>query len=224
MSTQGGARLVYANAKNTLIRNGINPARAVLSQSYLRFEANLSTAQTQYAFDILVNDNQNPAFITRQPLNLQDAFITSSIGMFIGVPQGTTATTEGRVKLYTYPDVTTFTATNATNLLALYNGTLSLTVNQRVIVPVWDAMRHYKAPLFQTGFVPNPVTAGNIQNSDDFSNDGFYAVEPNIVLVGSKKNQLVLNLPQALATVPATGARVVMIFRGLLCQNVTSVN
>jgi len=223
MSTQGGARLVYANAKNTLIRNGINPARAVLSQSYLRFEANLSTNQTQYSFDILVNDNQNPAFITRQPLNLQDAFITSSIGMFVGVPS-TSAVTDAKVKLYSYPDVTTFTAANALNLLALYNGTLSLTVNQRVIVPVWDAMRHYKAPITQTGYTPTGVTAGNIDNATDWSTDGFYAVEPNIVLVGSKKNQLVLNLPQALATLPAANARVVMIFRGLLCQNVTSVN
>lgn len=222
MLTQSGNRLVYANAKNTLIRNGINPARAVLSQSYLRMEANMSTSQTQYTFDVLVNDQNNPSFITKQALNLQDSFITSSIGMFIGMPS-TSATTDAKVKLYGYPDPVTFASPLNTNLLALYNGQLSLTVNQRVVVPSWDLMRHYKAPIMQTGYTPTGITAGNIANSDDLSTDAFFPVEPNIVLVGSKKNQLTITLPQALATIPTNG-RIVLIFRGLLAQNVTSVN
>jgi hypothetical protein len=216
-----GARLVYANAKNTLLRNRLNPATAVLTQSYLRFEANISATQTQYNLDVLVNDNTNPSFITQQKLNLQDSFISSDCGVFIGVPS-TSATTDAKVKLYSYPDVTAFTASVATDLRALYNGAMSLTVNQRVIVPSWDLMRHYKAPIMQTGFVPAPVTAGNIQNSDDLSSDGFYPVEPNIVFVGSKKNQLQITVPQAIATFPAN-SRIVVIFRGLLAQNSTPV-
>jgi hypothetical protein len=224
-SSQSGNRLVYANAKNTLIRNGINPARAVLSQSYLRMEANMSTSQTQYNFDVLVNDNNNPAFVTKQALNLQDSFIVSDIGVFIGMPF-TGNTTEARVKLYSYPDITQFATPLFTNLLALYNGSLSLTVNQRVIVPSWDLMRHYKAPITQSGYSPTGTAIGSLQNSDNLSDDAFYAVEPNIVLVGSKKNQLQITLPQALATIPTTPAtgRIVLIFRGLLAQNVTSVN
>jgi hypothetical protein len=222
MSTQSGNRLVYANAKNTLIRNGINPAKAVLSQSYLRMEALMSTSQTQYTFDVLVNDQNNPSWVTKNALNLQDSFITGSIGMFIGMPS-TSATTDAKVKLYSYPDVTAFASPLYTNLMALYNGQLNLTVNQRVIVPSWDLMRHYKAPITQSGYNPTGVTAGAISNSEDFSNDGFFPVEPNIVLVGSKKNQLTITLPQALATVPTNG-RIVLIFRGLLAQNVTSVN
>lgn len=216
-----GARLVYANAKNTLLRNRLNPATAVLTQSYLRFEANISATQTQYNLDVLVNDNTNPSFITQQKLNLQDSFISSDCGVFIGVPS-TSATTDAKVKLYSYPDVTAFTASVATDLRALYNGAMSLTVNQRVIVPSWDLMRHYKAPIMQTGFVPAPVTAGNIQNSDDLASDGFYPVEPNIVFVGSKKNQLQITVPQAIATFPSN-SRIVVIFRGLLAQNSTPV-
>jgi hypothetical protein len=224
MSSQTGARLVYANAKNTLIRHNLNPAKAVLSQSYLRFEAALSTTTTQFNFDVLVNDNLNSPYVTQNKLNLQDSFIASSIGVYIGIPASgsTNVITEGRVKLYSYPDVTQFTATTATALQTLYSGFLSLTVNQRVIVPSWDLMRHYTAPIIQSGFVPAPITAGNIQNSEDLSNDGMFTVEPNMVFVGSKKNQLTITLPQALSAIPANG-RVVVIARGLLAQNCTSV-
>lgn len=216
-----GARLVYANAKNTLLRNRLNPATAVLTQSYLRFEANISANTTTYNMDVLVNENTNGAFITQQKLNLQDSFISSDCGVFIGVPNSSSVT-DAKVKLYSYPDITAFTATVATDVRALYNGQMSLTVNQRVIVPSWDLMRHYKAPITQTGYTPTGVTPGNIQNSDDLASDGFYPVEPNIVFVGSKKNQLSITVPQAIATFP-TNARIVVIFRGLLAQNSTPV-
>jgi hypothetical protein len=217
-------RFVYANAKATLSRHGINPATAVLSQSYLRFEANLTTTQTQYNFDVLVNDNINPNFVTQNRLSLQDSFICSEIGIFIGVPQSN-AVSEGKVKLYSYPDPTVFTTAGAaTALQSLYSGFLSLTVNQRVIVPSWDLMRHYYTPIMQAGFIPAPLTAGSVTNSDDLSKDGFYSVEPNMVFVGSKKNQLQINLPQALTTVQATvPTRLVVICRGLLSQNSTPV-
>ena len=44
-------------------------------------------------------------------------------------------------------------------------------------------------------------------------------------MVGSKKNILQLVLPQALQSLPVSGkGRIVLIFRGLLAQNVTPVN
>ena len=220
MSTTG-LRLVYANAKNTLMRHNINPAKAVLSQSYLRFEAALTTTTTQYNLDVLVNDNLNANNVTQNKLNLQDAFICSQIGIFVGIPV-TNAIAEGRVKLYSYPDRSTFTTAIATNLETLYSGFLSLTVNQRVIVPSWDLYRHYCTPVMQTGFTPTAVTPTEIDNSTDFAQNGFVNVEPNMVFVGSKKNQLTVTLPQALVSVP-TNARLVIICRGLLAQNSTSV-
>jgi hypothetical protein len=220
MSTTG-LRLVYANAKNTLMRHNINPAKAVLSQSYLRFEAALTTTTTQYNLDVLVNDNLNVNNVTQNKLNLQDAFICSQIGIFIGIPQ-TNSVAEGRVKLFSYPDRTEFTAVIAENLQTLYSGFLSLTVNQRVIVPSWDLYRHYCAPVMQQGFTPTGSTVGNIDNSTDFMSNGFASVEPNMVFVGSKKNQLTITLPQALVSVP-TNARLVVVCRGLLAQNSTSV-
>ena len=219
--SQTGLRLVYANAKNTLMRHNINPAKAVLSQSYLRFEANLNSNVTTFTFDVLVNENLNPNFSTSQKLNLQDAFITSSIGVFIGIP-ASPATNEGRVKLYSYPDETVFTAATATALQSLYSGFLSLTVNQRVVVPSWDLYRHYNAPITQNGSPVNIAAGSLLDNSTNFAKDGFYDVEPNMVFVGSKKNQLQITIPQALSAFP-TDSRVVVICRGLLSQNSTSV-
>lgn len=221
MSSQTGARLVYANAKNTLVRHGINPSKAVLSQSYLRFEANISANVTSYTMDVLVNDNLNGNFVTQNKLNLQDSFIASSIGIFVGIPQSSLVS-EGRVDLYSYPDPSVFTAGANTALMALYNGFLSLTVNQRVIVPSWDIYRHYKAPIMQNGFTPTGTAATGVENSNDWSSDGFFTVEPNMVFVGSKKNELKINLPQAIATVTAN-SRIVVICRGLLAQNSTPV-
>jgi len=215
--SQTGLRLVYANAKNTLMRHQINPAKAVLSQSYLRFEAPMSLTTTQYNFDVLVNDNLNPAYVSQNKLNLQDSFICSSLGVYIAIP-ASASVSEGTVKLYSYPDETTFTAATALALNTLYTGFLSLTVNQRVIVPSWDLYRHYCAPLTQNGSPVNVAAGSAVDNSID----GTYTVEPNMVFVGSKKNQLTITLPQAFTAIPAN-ARICVIARGLLAQNSTPV-
>lgn len=222
MNTQGG-RLVYNSGLETLKRNGINPGRAVLSQSYLRLEAPLTTTQAQYTFDILVNENINPNYVTQAKLSLQDVFLASSIGVFMYIPQSS-AVNEPAGRLYTYPDPATaaFGATTAPDSYGLYNGYLSYTVNQRTIVTGWDLNRHLDVPISQTGTTPTGTAATGIINSINYANGGFFAVEPNLYISGSKKNILQITLPSALATVKAN-SRVVVIMRGLLAQNITSV-
>ena len=220
MNTQGG-RLVYNSALETLKRNGINPGRAVLSQSYLRLEAPLTTTQAQYTFDILVNENTNPNYSTQAKLSLQDVFLASSIGVFMYVPHSA-AVNEPAGRLYSYPDPATaaFGTTTSADSYGLYNGYLSYTVNQRTIVTGWDLTRHLDVPISQTG--TTPAGSGEIVNSINYANGGFFAVEPNLYISGSKKNILQITLPAALATVKAN-SRVVVIMRGLLAQNITSV-
>jgi len=217
---QRDGRLVYANALNTLDRAGIKANIALLTQSYLRFEINLSTTQTRYQFDTLVNENLNTNFVTQQKLNLQDAFICSSIGFYIGLA-ASSATTETVVPLYSYADPTIFSTANAaTSLQTVYGGQMSLTVNQRQVVPNWDLYKHYFVPFTQVGSVG--ASAGILRNSVDFSKNGMYPVEPNIIINGAKKNELVVNLGQALTAVQAN-SRIVCIMQGLLAQNVTNV-
>lgn len=210
---QISSRLVFQNGKNAIKRAGLNPANAVLSQSFLRFELNMTTTQTTYQFDTLVNENAaNFNSVTSFKLNLQDAFVTSGIGLFWA---DNNTLVDANYPLYSFADKTTWSA----DAWGLYNGNLQLTVNQRTILTGWDTTRHYNAPQYQE----NTTTKGvNELALDDY---GFYPVEPNVVMVGSKKNVLQLVLPQALQSLPTTArGRIVCIFRGLLAQNVTPVN
>jgi hypothetical protein len=222
MSSQIGQRLVFQNSKNAIKRAGLNPASAVLSQSYLRFEVPLSTSTTTYTFDTLVNENTNPNYVTQNKLNLQDAFVVSGIGFFLAVPS-TSATTETAFPLYSYPNQVAFASATDTDAYTIYNGNMQLTVNQRTIITGWDLTRHYFVPQTQ-GIVTRASTSPfNAIDQLDLASDGFYPAEPNIVMVGSKKNILQVQLNTGLATVQAN-SRLVCIFRGILAQNVTPVN
>ena len=222
MASQIGQRLVFQNSKNAIKRAGLNPASAVLSQSYLRFEVPLSTSQTTYTFDTLVNENTNPNYVTQNKLNLQDAFVVSGIGFFLAVPSSS-ATTETAYPLYTYPNQVAFASATDVDAYTIYNGQMQLTVNQRTIITGWDLTRHYVANQTQQLVARASATPFSNIDQNNLASDGFYPAEPNIVLVGSKKNILQVQLNTGLATVQAN-SRLVCVFRGILAQNVTPVN
>ena len=222
MASQIGQRLVFQNSKNAIKRAGLNPASAVLSQSYLRFEVPLTTSQTTYTFDTLINENTNPNYVTQNKLNLQDAFVVSGIGFFLAVtPNG--ATTDTAFPLYTYPNQVAFASATDVDAYTIYNGQMQLTVNQRTIITGWDLTRHYVANQTQQLVARASSTPFSNIDQNNLASDGFYPAEPNIVMVGSKKNILQVQLNTGLATVQAN-SRLVCVFRGILAQNVTPVN
>lgn len=217
--TQHGARLVFDNAKNLVNNAGFSAGQAVLSQSYIRSEVAMSTSTTSYQIPILVNSTgANTNFATNNLLNLQDAFVVSSIGIFVSIPASSTTTA---FRLYTYPNTTAFsTAGAATALYNLYNGKMQVVVNNRQILSAWDIYRHLYVPQTQQGAASTATT----QDENDATEFGYYPVEPNIVLVGSKNNVISLELPGAISTLEAgTAPRIVVIMRGILAQNVTPV-
>ena len=224
MASTVGTRLAFEKAKQAINTAGFSLGQAVLSQSYLRLEVALSTTITSYQFPVLTNDvssSNTSSFNTEQRLNLQDAFVCSSIGLFFCKPSSTTAT---NFQLFTYPNSQNFTASNtASSLLNWYNSSLTLTVNNRQIVPAYDLYRHYSVPMQQQVTAPyysaNTATFIDQQSGAD---SAFYPVEPAWVLVGSKQNSLQVQLPQAMAAVE-TNSRAVLILRGHLAQNVTPV-
>lgn len=237
MPTQQGQRLAFQNAYNAIKAAGMNPASKILSQSFIRTEAPMSTSATQYKFDLLTTENSQPAqYPTQNKLNQQDVFVVSNLffGLFVPV---TANGADGT--LMTYPKVGletnavgNYTAANAMilNSLYAYNGFLSLTVNQTTVIPSWDLFKHLKIPVTQlnattTGGATGVVTAPVHSSFDaiDGSEDGFYPVEPNVVISGSKKNLLTINLPTAIATIPTNG-RLVIIMRGILAQNASAIN
>lgn len=219
MATQHGSRLVFDNAKNLVNNAGFSAGQAVLSQSYLRSEVAMSTTTTSYQIPILVNSvGSGTNFATNNLLNLQDAFVVSSIGVFVAIPAASTTTA---FPLYTYPNATAISTVGAAAALYnLYNGKLSVVVNNRQIVPAWDLYRHLYVPQTQQGAAS---TASTI-DQNDATEFGYYPCEPNIVLVGSKNNVITLELPGAISVLQAsTAPRIVVVMRGILAQNVTPV-
>jgi hypothetical protein len=223
MSSTVGSRLAFNKAKEAITRAGFSAGQAVLSQSFLRLEISLSATRTLYQFPILTNDNTNGAQKnTETRLALQDAFICSSLGMFFARP---TNTNDSNFPLYSYPNSTAFTTALAKDsLYQFYNATMSLTVNNRQIVPAFDCSRFLQVPQTQQTTNADYTTSG-INYIDQWNNEtGFVAIEPQWTIVGSKNNVLQIVLPNALAAVQAsTDSRVVLIMRGHLAQNVTPV-
>jgi len=222
MATQIGQREVFNNARRLVDAAGLSTSATVLSQSYLRTEVAMSTSTTSYHIPILVNDNQNgatSAYNTSNLLNLQDAFVVSSI--FIGWANPTSVTDTAFIP-QSYPNAQIAgTQAIATALQGIYSSNLTVNINNKQILTGWDTLRHYYVPQTQQVAVAS-LTSGISQA--DLSENGFYPVEPNLVFVGSKNNQVTLNLPAALSAVPtSTYGRIVLIFRGILAQNCTSV-
>ena len=224
MATAVGTRLAFEKAKQAINNAGFSLGQAVLSQSYLRLEVALSTTITNYQFPVLTNDvsaSNTTSFNTESRLNLQDAFVCSSLFLGFCKPSSSTAT---NFQLVTYPNTTIFSAANtATSLYNWYNSSLSLTVNNRQIVPAYDLYRHYSVPQQQETANADYTTSGiNYKDQQSGADSGFFPIEPAWVLVGSKQNVLQVQLPQAMAAVESN-SRAVLILRGHLAQNVTPV-
>jgi len=218
MATQMGARMTFESAKALIKGLNYSVESAVLTQSYLRSEVALSTAVANYHLPVLVNDTQNGASrVNEKRLNLQDIFITTEIGVYIGVGAGTSTA----AKLYSYPNPQVFTTTTAGDLWSLYNGYLNLSVNNQNILPAWDVLRHYYVGQTQQGV---GVTAQTVFPIDeiDFSEKTYYPVEPNIVMNGAANINFQLTANGAPASILANSFLCV-IQHGILCQNVTTV-
>ena len=213
-----GQRMVFENAK-ALVRNlGYSVDQAVLTQSYIRSEVALSTSIANYHIPVLVNDTQNGAVrVNEKRLNLQDIFVASEIAVLIGVG----ASTSTKAALYTYPNGVIFTTATDDDLLSIYNGSLNLTINNQQVLPAWDVYRHYCVPQTQGGV---GITAQTIfpVDQNNAAEDGFYPVEPGIVMNGAANINFQLTANGAPASVLANSF-ICVIQRGILLQNVTTV-
>lgn len=234
--SNSGMRAAFQQASQALKMAGKKPKNVVLCQGVLRFETTINTAATQYPFQVVQNSAAVAPTNTSVLLALQDAFFVSQLGIYLAVPASATAT---NYRLLTYPAVGTttnvagnFTAAQSVDALSLYNGLLTLTVNQRTILTSWDVQKHLYIPQTQVNAFANVKTGATAalvapeHYTDDHYNGadfGMYPVEPNIILNGKDKNDLSINLPSAIASAPAT-ARIVIIARGVLAQNANQFN
>lgn len=216
------ARMVFNNAMQALARAFNYPpeqdmlAYFKMTQNALRLEQPIVAGQTLYTFPLL--NNQGTSFPTEQRMKLQDTNVIYQIGIFFGLATGDTDPAE---QLYTYPNPVVF-PTSYLAMQALYNGLLLMTINNDQVLTQWDVARHeYRGQTQQTA----ALGAGSPEDQQRLSEDGFYAMEPNVTLIGQKDNNIQIKLPSGGIASPVTAnSRIVIILRTILAQNSTAVS
>lgn len=215
------ARMGYENSVRALSKAfNVAPDRLLqvikLTQGSLRFEQPLVAGQTLYTFPIL--DNQAIFSNMEDRLKLQDSFVINSIFIGTGAPS---SATDNTFLPDTYANQIKYGA-NAAALQTWWNaGNLEIAVNNDIITPKWDLFRHYNAAETQQTAA---LGAGSPMDQDRGSFDGWYPVEPNVVLVGQKDTRVQVILKGAgLASVQANSRGIIMV-RGYLAQNSTVVS
>jgi len=219
MINQIGARLTFENARTFVQSQGYDVSQAVLTQSYVRSEVAISASVTNYRLPIVVTDNSSTIFNTERRVNLQDVHVVSSLFIGLAAPS---SSTDAAFPVCSYPSIGAgFSAAQADAALTLYNGFLSIQVNNQNVLPSYDILRSYYVPQTQGGV---GITAQTVFPVDQFdaADNGFYPIEPNLLLNGGANIVASIVLPAAISTVKAD-SRIVAIFRTILCQNVTSV-
>ena len=224
--TNINSRQVYENAVSLLANYlGITPSEVIRQYrpgpASIRGEVPMSTSTTSYTIPIRTTDSGASTFSTNVLVQQQDIFVASEIGIFVAKPSSATDTT---FSLLSYPDPVTFSNSNtATSLNSLYNGFARVTINNETAIANWDLFKHRVAPITQAASNADYTTSGiTTVPSIDGSSMGFHPIEPNLVLSGAANIQFQLNLPAAIAAIE-TNSRIVVVQRGILLQNATSV-
>jgi hypothetical protein len=218
--TNVDARMVFENSKVALRKAfpGIPNIAEIckLTQSSYRFELPLIAGTTLYQFQVLAN--QKVFYNTETRLLQQDSAVVYSLGMFAGAPS---SETDNTFQLDTYGNTQKYGGGAYASLGALWNGAnLSIAVNNDILVPNWDTWKHYNANQTQ---MTAALGAGSPQDQNRGAFDGFYPMEPNVVLIGSKNNVIQITLPVGLVNIQEY-SRLIVIVRCITAQNSTVVS
>jgi len=193
-----------------------------LSQSEIRLEVELNATNNSFVFGLTANqqNSTNVIFNTEERLTMQDSLICNEYGLFIGSASSQSDTTW---ELKTFGDFVTFGTADAALLNSTFysHGNFRLTCNNDVVMPYRGLWNHwYKPQTQQTAALGAGSPADQIRGAED----SFITDEPNILLIGSKGYIPQIVLPVAMSTLSATHIRCVLVFRGILAQNSTSVS
>ena len=150
-----------------------------LSQSYLQKAVALGT-QSVINFPVQTSQVASP-LVTDNLLNLNDEFVVTHYTVFlrnVGADSPTNTQLLNALPI-TYCDLNVFTGTNAANVGAIYNGTLTFTIDRKDFIPAWPVRSFYRVPTTQTA-ANAYFTASAIKTVNGFDNGlyGFYQTEP----------------------------------------------
>ena len=210
--------------------NKVGKANVRLTQSTLVLSKPISATTTVYNFDVL--ESQTQTLIGDEiRLNLNDEFIITQLGFYIQARVLDKAGVDtGAKTLLTYAPFEQ-NSVEASKIANFWNGAFQIAVNNIVYLDKYDTRKSLFVPRTQfSNFIALTGTSST-QPSVDFSMNSMYSTEPLLTLSGAKKNNLILSLPQAIATATfvVTGNdgnnyslvadRVVCLARGLNAQN-----
>jgi len=179
-----------------------------LSQSYIRAETALAT-NSSISFNIQKSKTASPT-ATERLLELNDKFVITHL--FIGLKQiasdTPTAAQHDLASVYTYENPNVFSGTNAANVNAIYNGSLSMTVNRKVYIPEFPVRAFRRVPDTQSGSFLTAVGTATTPTATFAANGGldgfpvglygFYQMDPTL-FDGAQTIDTEINLGSAVA-------------------------
>lgn len=194
-----------------------------LSQSYLQKGVALGT-QSVINFPVQTSQVASP-LVTDNLLNLNDEFVVTHYTVFLrSVGSDTPSNTQLLNALpITYCDLNVFTGTNAANVGAIYNGTLTFTIDRKDFIPAWPVRSFYRVPTTQTA-ANAYFTASAIKTVNGFDNGlyGFYQTEP-VKITGRQTLDISIDLGASVIMDDSSATYyAVLELRGYLLVNVKS--
>ena len=150
-----------------------------LSQSYLQKGVALGT-QSVVNFPIQTSQVASP-LVTDNLLNLNDEFVVTGYTVFLRTVAADAPTNTQLLNAvtYTYLDTNVFTGTNSANCGAIFNGTLSFTIDRKDFIPAYPARAFYRVGDTQTAANAwFSASAQKLSNSFPNSLYGFVESEP----------------------------------------------
>ena len=222
----------FAKIKSQYVKLGKGNVR--LTQSALTLIQPISTQKTVYTFPVLENDNSTAVLPEEIRLNMNDEFVTTDLGIYLIGRWLNRDNPETGYERLTYNPIEL--TQDANKAQGLYDGYLTIDVNNIRYVDKWDVAKHNIVPRTQFNNSSLAYTAGATntyatQRSQNGGADGMYTCAPMVTLSGAKKNLIQIVLPKAISgyqyqITDNNGeveifevAYVLLQLRGLLAQN-----
>lgn len=229
-------RETIARIRQELTDRRVIKGNEIATQGYLRLAANVQTGAALNSITWNVLSNQGTVRATEVRLDITDMFTVTHWGVYLAKAGTTTTATDAELAqthLFTNPNRLTFSgASEEANLMNIYNGFMSVTVDRNKIIDKYDAMRYYRVGVAQKGVLqaynataPAGTSLSFIDDQWDNVSYGMANCDPNVTLNGVGDNNITLTLPTA-ANLSGTSSTnfVFLVMRGIRWQNASKLN
>jgi hypothetical protein len=194
-------RQLLNQAEVAMIKAGVSKVaydNAVKTQGYLRLIQPIVTGQQIITFPVLQNQTGSGVATRSDEVRLpqQNAFFVGQAYFTIFKVTATTLPALYEVVPNTWPDPVTYT--NAASYYGLYNGRLSILIDQSQVIRAYSMRKFLNIPetqLTTTGGVAGPA--------NEFDGTAMLPWEPNLVFGGLSQIEINVTCPCSLGTIDA---------------------